>query len=274
MRGGPGAIRPFDPFAGIFTRQAPGDAALSRHAPFPCRLLPLVVLAAVGFAVSRDVGWDSLARHQALLQGWVATHPFAAAALYLLAYTAAAAVSLPDASILTITGGLLFGRFLGCALTIIGATTGASILLLIVRSAFSDASATAAEFPRPCAMALAVDGFSYLLALRLVPLFPFWLVNLSAAVVGLRLAVFVPRYPAGYRTHQLHPEFGRRRRRYDPGRGQDAGPLDPVFLPRPHPAAAGCIGTPLVAASRAPPPKRPCLTLIWPSSERAPPGCR
>ncbi len=61
-----------------------------------------------------------------------------------------------------------------------------------MRSAFGDLLSHRRRIPETLRDGLAVDGFSYLLALRLVPLFPFWLVNLSAAVVGLRLAVFVP----------------------------------------------------------------------------------
>jgi uncharacterized membrane protein YdjX (TVP38/TMEM64 family) len=160
------------------------------------RLLPimiLIVLAIAGFAGVRSVGWDGLGRHQALLQGWVAVHPYVSAVIYLLTYTAAVAVSLPNAALLTVAGGLLFGKFVGCALTVSGATIGATIILLIVRSAFGDTLGRQRErIPETVRSRLATDGFSYLLALRLVPLFPFWLVNLAAAVVGMRLAVYVP----------------------------------------------------------------------------------
>jgi uncharacterized membrane protein YdjX (TVP38/TMEM64 family) len=159
------------------------------------RLLPLLllaVLAAVGFVLVRGVGWDSLARHQALLQDLVGTHPLASAGIYLVAYTTTAALSLPHAAILTVAGGLLFGQVLGCALTVAGATLGASILLIIVRSAFARTLGRHRQrIPETVRNRLATDGFSYLLALRLVPLFPFWIVNLAAAVAGIRLAVFV-----------------------------------------------------------------------------------
>jgi uncharacterized membrane protein YdjX (TVP38/TMEM64 family) len=168
---------------------APHGAGMRRFLP----LILLTILAAAGFVALRGVGWDSLARNQALLQGWVATHPWLSAGIYLVAYTAAVALSLPNASILTITGGLLFGKILGCGLTVIGATAGASILLLIVRSAFVQTlDRHRQRVPEAVRNRLTSDGFSYLLALRLVPLFPFWLINLAAAVVGMRLAVFIP----------------------------------------------------------------------------------
>ncbi len=160
------------------------------------RLMPLVILIALavaGFAAVRSVGWDGLGRHQEALEAWVAVHPYASAAVYLLTYTTAVAVSLPNAALLTVAGGLLFGKFIGSVLTIAGATLGATMLLLIVRSAFSQTLDRQRErIPDSVRRRLATDGFSYLLALRLVPLFPFWLVNLAAAVVGMRLVVFVP----------------------------------------------------------------------------------
>ncbi|MGD0104125.1 MAG: VTT domain-containing protein [Rhodopila sp.] len=156
-------------------------------------LLVLVVLAAAGFVLLRGVGWDSLARHQSMLTDWVGTHPIGSAALFLLAYILTAALSLPQAALLTVAGGLLFGALLGCVLTVTGATIGASILLVVVRSAFAQTLDRHRDrIPTQVQTRLARDGFSYLLALRLVPLFPFWIVNLAAAVAGIRLAVFFP----------------------------------------------------------------------------------
>jgi uncharacterized membrane protein YdjX (TVP38/TMEM64 family) len=160
------------------------------------RFLPLVVLiafAVAGFVLLRGIGWDSLARHQGQLNGWVSEHPIASAGLYMLAYVATAALSLPQAAVLSVAGGLLFGAVLGCALTVTGATIGASILLVVVRSAFGQTlNRHRHRIPEQVQTRLARDGFSYLLALRLLPLFPFWVVNLAAAVVDMRLAVFFP----------------------------------------------------------------------------------
>jgi uncharacterized membrane protein YdjX (TVP38/TMEM64 family) len=160
------------------------------------RFLPLFIFAAIALAaffLLRGIGWDSLARHQDALRSRVEAYPVASAALFLLAYILTAALSLPQAILLTIAGGLLFGTVLGCALTIIGATIGASILLLAVRSAFARVlERNRHRIPARVQERLTRDGFSYLLALRLVPLFPFWIVNLAAALAGIRLAVFFP----------------------------------------------------------------------------------
>jgi uncharacterized membrane protein YdjX (TVP38/TMEM64 family) len=160
------------------------------------RLLPLIVLivvAATAFILLRGFSWDSLARHQGQLTGWIGTHPVVSALLFVGAYILTAALSLPHGALLTVAGGLLFGAVPGCALTVIGATIGASILLVVVRSAFADTLArNRYRIPEQVQVRLARDGFSYLLALRLIPLFPFWIVNLAAAIAGIRVAVFVP----------------------------------------------------------------------------------
>jgi uncharacterized membrane protein YdjX (TVP38/TMEM64 family) len=113
-----------------------------RHVAGMRRFLPLLILlllfcAALVVLPGRGVGWESLARHQDMLIGWVAAHPFGAPALYMAAYILTAALSLPQAALVTVAGGLLFGAVAGCALTVSGATIGASILLLVIRSAFS-----------------------------------------------------------------------------------------------------------------------------------------
>lgn len=156
-------------------------------------LLVLVALAVAAFVLLHGVGWDSLARHQGELKDWVGQHPVASGALFVLAYIATAALSLPQAALLTVAGGLLFGSIIGCALTVTGATIGASILLVVIRTAFAQTlDRHRKRIPENLQTRLARDGFSYLLALRLVPLFPFWIVNLAAAVAGIRLAVFFP----------------------------------------------------------------------------------
>jgi uncharacterized membrane protein YdjX (TVP38/TMEM64 family) len=157
----------------------------------PLLVLAVVALAALMFLPSLD--WGTLARHQQALLAFVAARPVSAAAAYVLTYVAVAALSLPQAALLTMTGGLLFGTLEAGALTLVGATAGASILLLVVRHALTGLAARQrSRIPRPLRERLARDGFLYLLALRLAPIFPFWLVNLAAAVAGLRLRVFVP----------------------------------------------------------------------------------
>jgi uncharacterized membrane protein YdjX (TVP38/TMEM64 family) len=163
-------------------------------------VVSLLVAGVVVLAIwaGRQFGWDTLARHQGALMQWVAMHPLLAALSFVGVYIVTAALSLPNAAVLSVAGGLLFGSVPGCALTVTGATIGATLLLLAARTALGDTltqrGGTALAGIRD---RLQRDGFSYLLALRLVPLVPFWVVNLAAAVCGLRLAVFVPATALG-----------------------------------------------------------------------------
>ena len=115
----------------------------------------------------------------------------ATAATYVALYTLVVAFSVPEAAVITVAGGLLFGTLIGGALAVLGSTIGAVILFLVARTAFADVMArrarTLLERIRP---GLQRDGFSYLLALRLVPAVPFWLVNLGAALCGMRLVPY------------------------------------------------------------------------------------
>ena len=162
----------------------------------PRRLIAALALiglvAAVWLLGLRHVlSWSELARNQAALNAWIAAHSWLAPCLYVAAYTASVALSLPQGALLTMAGGLLFGALAGGALAVTGATLGAVALFLIARSAAADAMAArgGAAVAR-LREELGRNGFAYLLALRLIPLVPFWLVNLAAALCGMRLRQF------------------------------------------------------------------------------------
>ncbi len=159
-------------------------------------LLPLALLAA-GLAalwalgLQRNLSWESLARHQAELLAFVATRPIEAPIAYVVIYTFLVAFSVPEGALATMAGGLLFGVAWGGTLAVIGASIGAVILFLAVRYALADlATAKAAKLMARIRPGMERDGFLYLLALRLIPLFPFWLLNLAAAACGIRLIPF------------------------------------------------------------------------------------
>ena len=138
-----------------------------------------------------QVSWVGLARRHAALDAWVGANRSLAIVLFVAVYVASVALSLPHAALLTASGGLLFGTLLGGALAVAGATIGAVLLFLIARSAFGDPLARRAGTRLgKLREELRRDGFTYLLALRLVPLFPFWLINLAAALCGMRLRDF------------------------------------------------------------------------------------
>jgi len=157
------------------------------------RLLPLLALAIIVLGVwwsgvADGLNWASLGRYQTRLTAWIAGHRLIAPLVYIAAYATATALSLPQGAVLTVSGGLLFGTVLGGALAVTGATIGAVILFLIARSALAET--VAARGGKLLALVrdgLERDGFRYLLAIRLIPLLPFWLVNLAASLCGMRL---------------------------------------------------------------------------------------
>jgi uncharacterized membrane protein YdjX (TVP38/TMEM64 family) len=161
------------------------------------RWIPLLVVAAVAVVVVA-MGWhqhlslEALVRHRTEVEAFVADHRFTALLLFAAVYVVAVTLSLPGAVFLTVTGGLLFGTVVGGMTAIAAATLGATLVFLIARSAVGGwlvrragaiATAAADGFRR--------DAFHYLLFLRLVPVFPFWMVNLVAALCGVHLGPFV-----------------------------------------------------------------------------------
>lgn len=175
--------------------------AESGAAPKPRRGLtrfwPLAILV-LGFALffafdlQRYATLDTLRDNRAALSQWVAANYLLAILIFVGAYTLMAAFSLPGALAATLTGGFLFGTWVGGLATVVGATAGATILFIAARTAFADLlRAKAGSGLARMEEGFRENAFSYLLFLRLVPAFPFWLVNLAPAFLGVSLGTFV-----------------------------------------------------------------------------------
>ena len=161
------------------------------------RFLPLALIAA-GMAAAflsglhRHLGWEALRDARFALLDLVAAHPVAAPAAYVLAYVCVTAFSLPGAAAMTLAGGFLFGTLAGGGLAVVGATIGATAVFAAARTALGDRL----RLRTGGMLARIEEGFrrdaaSYLLFLRLVPAFPFFVVNIAAALLGARPGVFV-----------------------------------------------------------------------------------
>ncbi|MBM3524412.1 MAG: TVP38/TMEM64 family protein [Alphaproteobacteria bacterium] len=169
---------------------ATSSSRLARMAP----LLAIAAAAAAFFALGlhRYLSFDVLRDSRAALNAWVAAHPWLAPVLYVLVYVVATACSLPGALVLTLTGGFLFGTWYGGLLTVMGATIGATLLFLAARTALGDSlRAKTGGALAKLEAGFRRDAFNYLLVLRLVPIFPFFIVNLAAAFLGATLTTFV-----------------------------------------------------------------------------------
>jgi uncharacterized membrane protein YdjX (TVP38/TMEM64 family) len=135
---------------------------------------------------------DTLRDHREEITALVARHTLLSACAYVAIYVAAVTFSLPGAVLLTLTGGFLFGAGLGTGLTVVAATTGATLVFLLARTLFGENALD--RFGAPAARLAAGirrDAAVYLLVLRLVPVFPFFLVNLVPAFAGVRPGIFI-----------------------------------------------------------------------------------
>jgi uncharacterized membrane protein YdjX (TVP38/TMEM64 family) len=143
------------------------------------------------FDLERFLTLKSLQENRQALAAFFVRHRAAAIGTFLGIYIVQTALSLPGATILSLAGGALFGVLWGTALVNIGATCGATLAFLLTRYLFRDPvlkrfGGRLEKLNRE----LEREGFSYLLFLRLVPLFPFFLINLAAGLTTLPLRTF------------------------------------------------------------------------------------
>ncbi|WP_417687974.1 TVP38/TMEM64 family protein [Roseibium sp.] len=155
-----------------------------------------LILGAMAFAWF--MGWheqltlSGLIRNRIALSGFVDSNLALAVGGYVGLYILAVALSFPGASFLTIAGGLLFGWLVSATATVVGATLGATLIFLIARSSFGELlTGRAGPFVSGLAKGFRENALSYLLFLRLTPVFPFWLVNIAPAIVGVPLGTYV-----------------------------------------------------------------------------------
>lgn len=171
-------------------KETPARSTLRRWLP----LIVIVVLSVAAIAIgwNQKISFETLVRNNEAVHAFIRDNKVTAVAIYFAIYVAAIALSLPGGLVMTMTGGFLFGGLIGGAATVIGATVGAVILFTIAKSAFGEhLTRWAGPLAEKLAAEFRADAFHYLLFLRLVPVFPFVLINLVAAIVGVRLPTFV-----------------------------------------------------------------------------------
>ncbi len=161
------------------------------------RLVPLVVLGAgiaafFGLGLNKYLTFDELRQNREALTSLVAAMPVLSILVFVLIYTGAVSLSVPGAAVLTLAGGFLFGIWEGTAAVVVGATAGATLLFLAARFVLGDAlRAKAGPWLSKMEAGFNEDALSYLLVLRLIPAFPFFIVNLVPAFLGVSLRTFV-----------------------------------------------------------------------------------
>jgi len=169
----------------------------NRRSGTAVRFAPLVVIAG-GLAVGYALGWQRylslgyLAASHEVLSDYVARNFTLSLVCFAAVYVLAVAFSFPAASILTVFGGFLFGWFAGAVTVVVAATAGATLLFMAARSAFGDMlRARVGGKAARLADGFEKNAFGYLLALRLAPIFPFFVVNIAPALFNVPLRTYV-----------------------------------------------------------------------------------
>lgn len=160
------------------------------------RLLPLGILLlglVLFFAFDLDdiFSFAALSQHYTAITSWVAENTILAWGGFMLAYTLAVAFSLPVATLLTLAGGAIIG-WPAVLLVVTSATAGALILFLAAKGALADSlTRKAGPFISRIKAGFDQSPFLWLLALRLIPAAPFWVVNIVPAALGMKTRDFL-----------------------------------------------------------------------------------
>lgn len=161
------------------------------------RLLPFILIA-VGFGVAYLSGiWSAEGREQiaAFISGLDQTvddHFWLMMLAYLVFYALAVSVSVPGALWFTIGAGFLFGPWFGTGVAILGATTGATLIFLITRYALADWARDKFKGRiEKLRAGMQEDALSYVIVLRLIPIMPFFVLNVALALISIPLRAYV-----------------------------------------------------------------------------------
>ncbi|MEQ1531802.1 MAG: FAD-dependent oxidoreductase, partial [Methylococcales bacterium] len=143
------------------------------------------------FDLQQFFSLDNLKSQQAAIADYRSNHPLSAILIYMLIYIAVTGLSLPGATVMTLAGGAVFGLFWGTLIVSFASTIGATLAFLAARYLFRDAvSNRFGDRLSTVNSGIAKDGAYYLFSLRLVPLFPFFVINMVMGLTPIKTATF------------------------------------------------------------------------------------
>lgn len=152
----------------------------------------LIVAAAVWFLLKDVITLEALQAGKASLKAFVDFHYNVALLIYIGVYSLSAAAAFPLGGVLVIASGFLFGTFVGTFATVFAATVGGIIVFLIARYGFKDwIEEHHGKYLEPIEREVSEHPVSYLLFLRLLPVVPYLVINVVAALVNVRLSTFI-----------------------------------------------------------------------------------
>lgn len=161
------------------------------------RFVPIAVLGvglavALYFDVHKLLSFEVIGENYADLKAYISNQYAISLLLFSLTYICAVAFSIPGASILSLLYGALLGTFVSGSLVVVSATIGATLIFLAARYAFQDVlKKRAGPWLSKMQAGFNENAVSYMMFLRLVPAFPFFVVNLVPAFIGVSLPVYV-----------------------------------------------------------------------------------
>ena len=155
-------------------------------------LLVAAIAAFLSLAEARYITLDAVKQNAEALRAFTAAHYGASLALAFAVYAIATSLSLPSGTVLSLTFGFLFGRWVATALVVTAGTLGATVLFLGVRYLLGEAARRRLGLVgERINEGFTHDGFNWLLFLRLTPFFPYFLVNLVPALTDIRVRTYV-----------------------------------------------------------------------------------
>jgi len=159
-------------------------------------ILIVAVIGAVIIFFAMDfnyyLSFESLRDNREQMIDWYQDHYLTTVILFVLTYTLVIALSLPGAIWMTLAGGFIFGTLQATVYVVISATLGASIVFVLAKFCLVDYFQTKiGKAVEKMEAGFKSNAFSYLLFLRLVPVFPFWLVNLVPAFLAVPVRTFI-----------------------------------------------------------------------------------
>ncbi|MEO0607306.1 MAG: VTT domain-containing protein [Pseudomonadota bacterium] len=159
---------------------------------WPVYLIAAVMIGAWQLGVFQYLSLDTLREQQDVLKGFVSENLILAVAIFIAVYAAATLFMLPGALWVTIAGGFLFGLVGGSLATIAGATLGASLLFFAAKTSIGSALRDrAGPFMTKMEAGFNESPFSYMFALRLIPVVPFPVANIAPALLGAKYREYV-----------------------------------------------------------------------------------
>jgi len=157
-------------------------------------LLALIILGlacVIYFRLYEYLNYQNLTNYHHLLLSWTKAHYLSTVLSYIFIYILIITLSIPGNFFMTLTGGLIFGP-IAIIYVVLSATIGSTLIFMAIRTAVGEWLAKKVRGSiKKFEKGFQQDAFNYLLMLRLLPFFPFWMVNICAALLNVRLRTFI-----------------------------------------------------------------------------------